>query len=639
MGLIDLKTNLKSLKYGQDKPGGGQPFIVVDINNPDNNPLVQFDDGFIRGGTAQAIKSSTVDSIRISKFLTTLPYGPLFVNKQIGLQLTNPRLEWVKGGPLNSIAGGFDNQLAASTNGLLEPTRLYNLGLNTLAQIPVNAFGLHFTRHGLSPVQDDNSKYYAVAISNNQEGGINNRLVGYKNKFGLGSELTYPLVESVGPGLDIIDEYPAGPGSVYGIGSTTIRRYDFTEDGTIINNAFKNASDKAKTTQSSLNYYKDLGVSKLYFKNQEIIDTVDIDSANPTAKPSHIDQSVFEYSTAALSATNPIIAKYQELRGIVESQISGSSTFVNISGSTYAVNEYNILNTSITKVLKGVPDGPIVRANYKRTQGKIVYYNGYGDTIVINGSWDKNNRQQRVGSGRRDSLNLTPLFEANAGTITDNAPLFIPGANVQTINDLVKFRIQAINTDNPSKATWMIFRAYITSFSDSVDAEWGQVKYAGRGENFFIYNGFNRKVSIGFKVAALSAIEMKPMYQKLNFLMSNLMPDYTQDGDGGLMRGPLVKLTLGNWFDGQDGLLNSLTYNVPNESPWEIAINTVDGYEPLILPHVVEVNMTFTPIGSQTGQTNIISAKGADSSNIAQNWNGTIGGKETQYIDGKIANL
>ena len=34
MGLIDLKTDLKSLKYGKDKPGGGdsrQPFIKTPI--------------------------------------------------------------------------------------------------------------------------------------------------------------------------------------------------------------------------------------------------------------------------------------------------------------------------------------------------------------------------------------------------------------------------------------------------------------------------------------------------------------------------------------------------------------------------------------------------------------------------------
>jgi len=39
MPLIDLQTDLKSLKYGQDRPGGGfsgQPFIVTNPNGATN---------------------------------------------------------------------------------------------------------------------------------------------------------------------------------------------------------------------------------------------------------------------------------------------------------------------------------------------------------------------------------------------------------------------------------------------------------------------------------------------------------------------------------------------------------------------------------------------------------------------------
>ena len=189
----------------------------------------------------------------------------------------------------------------------------------------------------------------------------------------------------------------------------------------------------------------------------------------------------------------------------------------------------------------------------------------------------------------------------------------------------------------------MIFRAYLTQFSDSVDATWNSVKYAGRGEDFYIYGGFGRKIQINFKVAALSVDEMQPMYQKLNYLMGNLMPDY----NGVLMRGPLVKMTVGNWLDGQPGILNSLSYTVPEESPWEISLGEdivgvtpvagtagtlVGGVDTLILPHIVEVNMTFTPIGSQTKGSNKISKKDEETSHLAQN----INANETQYITGSI---
>ncbi len=185
MPLLDLKTNLKSLKYGQDQLGGGnsgQPYIKTDINKAD--PGIAFDGGLIRGGIIGAAKASLNDTIRIGKFLTDLPKGPLWIVKQVGLQLSNPRLETKKG--LAGVTSAASGDFGSLTNGLLQPTRIYNLGINTIAQVPVNAFGVHFNRHGLLPVQDDTTKYLAVAQANNQETAFtgaglprrsNNRLV------------------------------------------------------------------------------------------------------------------------------------------------------------------------------------------------------------------------------------------------------------------------------------------------------------------------------------------------------------------------------------------------------------------------------------------------------------------------------
>jgi hypothetical protein len=60
------------------------------------------------------------------------------------------------------------------------------------------------------------------------------------------------------------------------------------------------------------------------------------------------------------------------------------------------------------------------------------------------------------------------------------------------------------------------------------------------------------------------------MYKKLNYLASNLAPDYSPFG---YMRGPLVQLTVGGYLYEQVGFITSLTYNIPNDSPWEIGIN------------------------------------------------------------------
>jgi hypothetical protein len=93
------------------------------------------------------------------------------------------------------------------------------------------------------------------------------------------------------------------------------------------------------------------------------------------------------------------------------------------------------------------------------------------------------------------------------------------------------------------------------------------------------------------------------------------MPEYTDDNI--LMNGPLVKMTVGNWINGQDGILNSLSYTIPQESPWEVNITSIPSGN-MVLPHIVEVQMTFTPIGSQTNGVNSISRKSFYVSNIAQ---------------------
>jgi hypothetical protein len=92
-------------------------------------------------------------------------------------------------------------------------------------------------------------------------------------------------------------------------------------------------------------------------------------------------------------------------------------------------------------------------------------------------------------------------------------------------------------------------------------------------------------------------------------------------------------MTIGNWIDGQVGILNSLSYTIPQDSPWEIAVNeNIPGSNEklLILPHIIEVSMTFTPIGSQTKGQNLITGKSETTSHIAQNIN------DYQYITGSI---
>ena len=829
MPLLDLKTNLKSLKYGQDQPGGGssrQPYQQVDINTVDTGfnrfRMTKFDDGLVRGGVVGAANASIVDTFRIGKFLTDFPKGPLFIVKQIGLQLSNPQLETkklktdnpTKGGGLLRNVGNFALNTANKIVNAVGPTRIYNLGINTLAQVPVNAFGQHLNRHGLLPVQDDQTKYLAVAQNNNSE--ENNRLAGLRNRFGLGTNYDLykgniklrkreqrtlgAIAATFEGGVDFansvyndiqnsrIADYIGGPNSVYGIGRTLILRTpERTNDNLRIDYSLsqsKTWAGKSHLGQSPIeiqlvgnnilhpissnytgsNFYKsgkEIFDGKLLFNSNLAINIgseSDIQTSSRNGKSRLKDSLASQRINSFLQVSNkreskfaedffledfePIIsgsgtlkatgladydrinnstpdvldnntAKRQNSYTQVNNEIrSGSfSGFSSYSGSAFAslkfssdikdaplglndvdklsvysgsktwtpihkngnndhslsllsdlgkgnesISEYSGVTSDEFSIAAGVDKsaiGPVKTYTelLKRIEGNkfrgsvevdgvnqnVNNFNIYGDTklkrtgdfstynpvstetpvyyngksvVKINIPWDKVNRENRVGSGLQDQINLTPLFENATGTMGDKVTI---GGKPYNIRDLVKFRIQSVNYDNPGLGKWMIFRAYLTQFSDGVNAQWNDIKYAGRGDKFYIYDGFTRSVNIGFKVAALSAQEMQPMYQKLNYLMGNLMGSY----ENNVLHGTLVKMTVGNWFDGQDGILNSLTYTVPQESPWEIAINDTE----LILPHIVDVQMTFTPIGSQTKGVNKISEKNSETSHIAQNIN------------------
>ena len=140
MGLINLKTNLKSLRYGKDTLGGGdsgQPYVQTPI--PDSfNDLGANEDFILRGGI-NAAKDSLTDIKRLGKMFTDTksPNGLIFISKQQILSRTAVRTQ----------TSGILNE------GIYSP-------LNTLAQAGVVAFGGHLNKQGQNPF--DQTGAYAV---------------------------------------------------------------------------------------------------------------------------------------------------------------------------------------------------------------------------------------------------------------------------------------------------------------------------------------------------------------------------------------------------------------------------------------------------------------------------------------------
>jgi len=184
-----------------------------------------------------------------------------------------------------------------------------------------------------------------------------------------------------------------------------------------------------------------------------------------------------------------------------------------------------------------------------------------------------------------DKINALPIYSRSSVDTT------------LAVRDSVDFNIGVINNDNAGATNeYLHFRALIDDFSDSYTAKWESVQYVGRGEELYNYSGFGREISMGWTVYAQSKAELIPMYKKLNYLASTLAPDYT---DAGFMRGNIVKITVGGYIYDQPGIIKSISYGIPEESPWEIAIDQ-DGNEDTSvkqLAHMIKVTgFTFVPI-------------------------------------------
>lgn len=153
-------------------------------------------------------------------------------------------------------------------------------------------------------------------------------------------------------------------------------------------------------------------------------------------------------------------------------------------------------------------------------------------------------------------------------------------------DDYVKFLFEILPIDS-SNSTFIQFRSYLDSFDDGYTGDWTEVNYIGRGESFYNYRGFKRGINLSFKAAAGTRKELLPIYEKLNYLASTTAPSYSGNN---LMRGTVVKVTVGDYLRKVPGIITSVNYTWRNGYQWEI--------KDTVLPHILDCSLSFTPIHS-----------------------------------------
>jgi hypothetical protein len=189
-------------------------------------------------------------------------------------------------------------------------------------------------------------------------------------------------------------------------------------------------------------------------------------------------------------------------------------------------------------------------------------------------------------TGGSDKMNLLYPFDFN----NNAAPWEVNGYKDQT-QDIIKFVFEAINNDDPSMSTAIFFRAFLMGgITDNNSAQLNSFKYMGRGENFYTYQGFDRSIGFSFRMAAFTKTELDVLSNKLELLMSQVYPDYTDKQ--GIMRAPVVRLTIGDYLFRVAGFIENVNVTIDNNTSWE---TNLDG-DSLQFPHVVDIAITFKPI-------------------------------------------
>ena len=543
MPLVDLKTDLRSLRFGSpnnpgDRPAGGwsnQPYISTPIGadflapTPNRFAIGNGSDFILRGGASAFVDAST-DVVRLGKMFTDIksPNGIQFLAKQNLLSMTG----------VNIFAGY--NTITRTANRARLNDGVYTPLSTFLAAGPIgNLIGTHPNKQGTDPTGNNiafSRPQYTNLISRTNPALRNNsRLLTLDKKF--------VRNQTFGP----LFSYLGGPNAGTDVAS--------------INTIISFAKDGTRTGINNPLFTGDrpffFGKGGATLTNTELNKLSSLNSFRTTGKAVDFRKKI----------TSKVV-------GVTQHDIARRN------GTLTNAPDYNQKNFE-KRVNAGNPGNPALnRSNY--SSGAVDPTTG--KTNVVN--------------------KINALYMYNADNVTQQN---------DAVNDFVKFRFAIINPDNPKRKTFVHFPAFFDgAITDNMGASWGSFKYLGRGEEFFNYEGFTRSVSFGFQVVAQSKPELSIMYQKLNYLQSTLAPNFSENG---FMRGNIHQLTIGGYFFEQPGVITSLSYTMPTDSPWEISIpssnqstaniggNTYRDPAVKELTHIINVSVEFKPIQRFLPQT------------------------------------
>jgi hypothetical protein len=553
-GLINLQTDLKSLRYGSDTP-----YVTKDINNPPSS-----------NQTGMQITKRIDDLTRIGKMLIDRP-GLKFIGNQALLQQVNIQDKLQKSRDKGKTLGGAILQQGLNT--VVQTAKI--LG-STIAQVPVNGTGTHFvyafrTDTYLQPSGGNTRSAFAQFFG---AGGVEGAPFALKGQEVPGV-VKSSLISANNP-LGKVQNPETGKGSKFQYNAPVKKDEQDVFWNEVAN---KKIEDALPVLQNS---YK--------AKQGQIVDVTKKEKVRTSTSADTIagpDGEVIE-----LPSTTPAIDTVST-RETTESPGALGGTAIDS-----VVGDYT------------GPQGLFTEIATEYSEGASSYIEEQKKRVTKNVNILKENRVQLGDQGARRDENksknrywTTSDSEAEIDFLNALEPTPAKVNGEEEGRDLIKFRFHIIT---PTETQVLYFRAFLDQFSDNYTGQWNATKYLGRAEDFQVYGGFQRKITLSFKIAAATRSEMKPLYQKMLYLASSTAPTYADSGQ--FMRGTIVKLTVGDYVYELPGIMNSVNYTWNTDYPWEIAMTEPEGIGDTTmqeLPMLMDCNIDFTPIHTFTPETGL----------------------------------
>jgi len=569
MPLLPLQTNLKSLKYGD-----AGPYVEKDINNPPRYNVI-----------GNEVTARVDDLKRISKLLVDTP----------GLKWTLHQAE------LNFAFNekkGFGRKLL---NTLGNTAKVIG---STLAQVPVNGTGTHFVigfggNEYLKQGGQRSSWLDRFLKTTVGTGGVNGAKSVLNGKNVIldhrGEEGYRPMIDT-----QFTDEIEFKDARPVDFEQTYVKqdaRILAKENGKIItdntglegyraSNEGLDRIDQELKVNIDSTYLKQDG--RVLLKGAESLSTeveiptrLDNDSPgdviekfqSPLADLKPEEETKYDITAARTRDQKDPFQKSTNKLNPQEVDAGTKTPKIGADSKENKLEPYiqsGVVETKVTSTDTSLsfPD----ESNYQKNVGK--------NTVL------RDFRQK--GTGGASSYTTKDVSKKGSTTKLKNEA----GTNVERNEEMIPFTFTIVTPDNfAANPPTLHFWAFLDTLNDNFNATWNGQRYVGRGESFYHYGGFERKASIGFKIAGSNYEELEMYYKRLNKLASTTAPTY--DTSGTFMRGTYVRVNIGTYFYNQPMLINSVGITWDLATPWEVNVDLEDKIE---VPHVLSVALDTTVI-------------------------------------------